>query len=60
MNQIQTVAKILTDEVMDENYRGTQRISKHGERGLPNVKKTIPNFIRALLKKYINYYGKRG
>jgi len=55
------VAKILTDEVMDENYRGTKRISKHGEsRGTLNNRKTIFSFIRTLLKKYINYYGQRG
>ena len=31
MNQTKIIAQTLTNEVMDENYRGTPRINKHGE-----------------------------
>tara|TARA_R110000824_G_scaffold52052_7_gene144693 strand:+ start:1792 stop:1992 length:201 start_codon:yes stop_codon:yes gene_type:complete len=62
-NKIPTkeLAKILASEVMDENYRGTKRIAKHGEtRETTNyVWKNIPNLINNIFIKYISYYGNR-
>ena len=61
MNQTKIIAQTLTNEVMDENYRGTPRINKHGETrsSKNNSLKKISRFIGKLFKKYLDYYGNR-
>jgi len=57
----QTIAKVLATEVMDENYRGTQRIIKHGKERTSKKQpwKKVPQFIGRLVRKYLDYYGKQ-
>ena len=59
--QTRAIAQTLTYEVMDENNRGTQRITKHGEPRKSNkhVWESIPKFIGKIFKRYIDYYGKK-
>jgi hypothetical protein len=62
-NKIPTkeLAKILASEVMDENYRGAKRITKHGEtrETTKYVWENVPNFILNIFNRYLPYYGNR-
>lgn len=61
MNQTKILAQHITNEVMNENYRGTPRINKHGENfnHQKNSLKKILKIFKKLFLKYIDYYGNR-
>ena len=54
------IAHALASEVMDENYRGTRRIKKHGLK----VSKTqtmwnrLTQITSTIINKYVQYAGK--
>jgi len=45
------IAQVLTSEVMDENYRGTQRIRKHGEHIKKSDAKCFTQLMGIIKKK---------
>ena len=61
MDKKTLIAHALTSEVMDENYRGTSRINKHGLS--INKSQTIWNRLikitKTIIKKYVTYSGTR-
>jgi len=53
------IAHVLTNEVMDENYRGTRRINKHGRR-VNKVQTMWVKLIKVtstIIRKYVYYAG---
>ena len=62
MDEGKLIAHVLTNEVMDENYRGTRRIKKHGLRLDTNSQTMWKRFLQTtniILKKYVYYSGMR-
>ena len=61
MQKETAIAHALTNEVMDENYRGTQRIKKHGYRAIKTqtMWKKLTSVTKTIIKKYVNYAGTR-
>jgi len=61
MQKETAIAHALTSEVMDENYRGTQRIKKHGLRVMKTqtMWNKLTNLTRVIIQKYVNYAGTR-
>jgi len=55
------IAHALTNEVMDENYRGTRLIKKHGLRLDTKAQTMWTKLIRltgTIIRKYVYYAGK--
>ena len=61
MNRDTIIAHTLANEVMDENYRGTHRINKHGLRfnSSQTMWKKMSTFSSKILQTYAHYYGIR-
>ena len=61
MEKETAIAHALTSEVMDENYRGAQRIKKHGFRitQTQTMWHKLIQITKAIINKYVNYAGTR-
>jgi len=55
------IAHALASEVMDENYRGTRRIKKHGLRinKVQTMWTRLIKFTGTIIRKYVKYSGTR-
>jgi len=54
------IAHALASEVMDENYRGTRRINKHGLRinKAQTMWTRLIKFTGTIIRKYVYYAGR--
>ena len=61
MEKEKVIAHALASEVMDENYRGTQRIKKHGLSitQTQTMWNKLIKITKTIINKYVQYAGTR-
>tara|TARA_B100000949_G_C14112213_1_gene378875 strand:+ start:579 stop:779 length:201 start_codon:yes stop_codon:yes gene_type:complete len=63
MDKGKIIAHIMTNEVMNENYRGTQRINKHEfilNTTSQTIWKKLFQITKSIIDKYVQYAGRKG
>ena len=63
MEKEKVIAHALASEVMDENYRGTQRINKHEfilNTTSQTIWKKLFQITKSIIDKYVQYAGRKG